>query len=396
MTLTALDRLAPSPKPDIAAAPDSAQTVSGLRILMVTARYFPYMGGTETHVYEVGRRLATAGHEVTILTTNPAGKLPATQRSDGMNIVRVRAWPANQDFYFAPGIFKIISQGEWDIVHCQGYHTLVAPLAMLAAWRAKIPYVLTFHSGGHSSRLRNMIRAAQRELLRPLLLHAARLVGVSNFEADFFAQHLRLSRERFAVIQNGAHLPELDTKPSRDDGITWIVSVGRLERYKGHQRVIAALPQVLEECPNVYLRIAGAGPYEPELRRLVNDLGLRHKVVIGGIPAGNRREMAALLSKASLVTLLSEYEAHPVSVMEALSLGRPVLVTDTSGLKELAERGLVRSIPLASTPAQVADAILEALHNPFVPAKIDLPTWEDCVANTQKLYREVIGKEKQK
>ncbi|MBE3558221.1 MAG: hypothetical protein IMW89_03230 [Ktedonobacteraceae bacterium] len=46
-----------------------AGETSGLRLLMVTPRYFPYMGGIETHVYEVGRRLAAAGVHVTLLTT---------------------------------------------------------------------------------------------------------------------------------------------------------------------------------------------------------------------------------------------------------------------------------------------------------------------------------------
>src|SRR5689334_4252428 len=121
-------------------------TAQGLRILLATARYFPYIGGTEMQVYEVGRRLVCAGADVTVLTTDTGGQLPTMEESEGMHIQRVRAWPARGDYYFAPDIYHIITRGKWDVVHCQGVHTLVAPMVMLAAWRAGIPYVVTFHS----------------------------------------------------------------------------------------------------------------------------------------------------------------------------------------------------------------------------------------------------------
>jgi hypothetical protein len=68
-----------------------------LHLLPATARYFPYVGGGETHVYEVGRRLACAGIEVTIPTTDASGQLPTVEESEGMRIRRVRAWPTNME-----------------------------------------------------------------------------------------------------------------------------------------------------------------------------------------------------------------------------------------------------------------------------------------------------------
>src|SRR5438067_583826 len=123
-----------------------------LSVLQVAARYFPYTGGIETHIYEVSRRLQRAGVAVSVLTTDPTGQLPADEQLEGVPIRRVHAWPPNRDYYMAPGIYSEIMSGRWDIIHCQGYHTFVPPLAMLAALRAGIPYIVTFHSGGHSSR----------------------------------------------------------------------------------------------------------------------------------------------------------------------------------------------------------------------------------------------------
>ncbi|MFN8528579.1 MAG: glycosyltransferase family 4 protein [Anaerolineae bacterium] len=252
---------------------------------MVSARYYPFTGGTETHVYEVARRLAADGQSVTILTTDPEGTLPHQETAAGVQICRVRAYPRQRDYYFAPGILPTVIRGGWDVVHIQGYHTFVAPLAMLAAWISRTPYVVTFHSGGHSSAARNRMRSFQRRLLSPLLKHADQLIGVSEFEADFFAQSLGIDRSRFIVVPNGSHLPPLE-EPITPDEEPLIVSSGRLERYKGHHHVIAALAELLKIRPDVRLRIVGTGPYEPELQTLIDTLGVRDHVEIGAIPSG--------------------------------------------------------------------------------------------------------------
>ena len=139
-----------------------------------------------------------------------------------------------------------------DLVHCQGYHTLVAPLAMLTALRARIPYVVTFHSGGHGSALRRSVRPLQAWLLRPLLIRAGRLIAVSDFEAALFARRLRIPLGAIEVIPSGVTLPEVEDAQS-PSGPPLILSIGRLERYKGHHRVLEAVPAVNEARPGTRL-----------------------------------------------------------------------------------------------------------------------------------------------
>jgi glycosyltransferase involved in cell wall biosynthesis len=303
----------------------------------------------------------------------------------------VRAWPSDRDYYLAPDVARVVAGGGWEIVHCQSYHTLVPPLAMLAALRARIPYVVTFHGGGHSSRLRTALRGAQRVLLRPLLARADRLVAVARFEIPFYSRALGVPTDRFVYIPNGIDLggPAPAERPPVDGAL--IASVGRLERYKGHHRILAALPAILAARPDARLWIAGVGPYESELRRLADRLGVADRVEIRAIPADDRTAMAAELSRAAVVTLLSEYETHPLAAMEAIALGRPTLVADTSGLSELASRGLATAIPLHSSPRRVAAAVLEQLRRPATPpARLEVPTWDDCAADLLTLYRSVI------
>ena len=345
-------------------------------------------------LYQIGRRLARAGVEVTVLATDEGGRLPAVEESEGMHILRVRAWPANKDYYFTPGIYRIITRGQWDLVHCLGYHNLVPPLAMLAAWRANIPYVLSFFSGGDRSRLRKALRGLHHWMLRPLLSRARKLIALSQFEVDFFQERLRLPAEQFVVISSGAdHLPRAPETPAgatneTDDGHL-ILSIGRLVRYKGHQRVIAALPKVLEQVPDAKLRIAGVGTYESALQKMAKKLGVADRVEIRPFPAGDWSGTASLIARASLVTLLSEYESQGIAILEALAHRRPILVTETSALREFVDRGLARAVPLESTPEEVATAVVDQLRHPLIPMKAELPTWDDGVAALLAVYESV-------
>lgn len=361
------------------------------RILMVTPRYLPLLGGIETHVREVASRLIQRDIEVTILTTMPdTVSVPREEMMDGMRVVRVPAYPSRSDLYIAPQMYSLIANGNWSLVHCQGCHTFVPPLAMLAARKANIPYVMTLHTGGHSSTFRNSIRGIQWRSLRPLLRDAKKLIGVSRYEANYFRDTLHLPDKQFAVIPNGCSFSRFADLPPRSTHETLIFSVGRLEQYKGHQHLITALPLIRQQCSNARAVILGTGPYEAELQALAYRTGVAEHVEISSIPPGNRRAMAERLSQASLVVLLSDYESHPQAIMEALTLKLPVLVTDTSGLRELAEDGYVRSVPLHSTPSQIANAVLHQLDNPLIPPPIELPTWEGYMKRLLNIYGEIV------
>jgi glycosyltransferase involved in cell wall biosynthesis len=361
-----------------------------LRLLMVTPRFFPEAGGVETHVYEVARRLASMNVAVTVLCTDSGGELPSHEEIARISVRRIRAFLTAQDFRWSPGLGRIIGSGAWDLVHVQSYHTLVAPHAMTAALRKSIPYVLSFHAGGHSQRLRGAIRPVQQRLLRPLIARAAGLVVMARFEVDLYARRLRIPDERFSVIPNGADLPLIPEAERAEAQAGLIASIGRLERYKGHQHAINALPHVLRRRPEARLWIAGTGPYEGELRRMASKLGVANEVEFRSIPAGERRAMAERLSRVSLLVLLSEFETHPIAALEAIALGKRVLVANAPGLDQLAADGLARAVRPGSSPQTVATAMIEEMQRPPLLQPPQLPTWDECAERLLALYTRIL------
>ncbi len=349
-----------------------------LRILSVSAQYYPDLGGVETHVHEVTKRLAPReDFEITVFASDRSGALARSERGEGFDIVRRRSWPRTRDYYFAPGLFRVITSGTWDLVHIQGIHTLVPVLGMIAARVARVPYVVTFHTGGHSSAARSSLRDAQWKVLAPLLRGATTLIGVSRFERNLFERATGIESSRFTVIRNGGALPpvavDIEPVPGR------IVSSGRLERYKGHHRVIEALPLIRAAQPLAHLVILGAGPYETELRDLAASLGVADAVDIHYVQPGDRAGMAGELVRASVMAAFSDYEAHPVAVMEALTLGVPVVGYDIAGIADLVEDGTVTGLRPHASAQDAANALVGAMRpdrDPAEPTAADLPTWE--------------------
>jgi glycosyltransferase involved in cell wall biosynthesis len=361
-----------------------------LRVAMVTASALPRMGGIETHVHEVSARLGAAGLDVTVLTTDPSGELPREESLPGYRVRRWRAYPRSRDYFLAPGLARHLlrSADDYDVIHVQGVHNLVAPTTLMAARRAGVPCVLTFHTGGHSSGLRGKLRPLQWRLLAPLLRSTAALVAVCDYERQIFAPVLGAGEETIRLIRNGCEPLPVDPTAEKAEGNPLLVSVGRLERYKGHHRILQALPAILAKEPDARLVLAGSGPYEQPLRAIATELGVADRVSVRGFGPERRASLGKLVADADVFCLLSEYEAHPVAVMEAVGAGTKALVADTSGLSELGRAGLATTIALGATPEQVAATVLAIAAAPKkVPPAI--PTWDDCVDQLHRLYREV-------
>jgi glycosyltransferase involved in cell wall biosynthesis len=364
--------------------------VDGLRIAMVTSHFLPLPGGVAMHVGEVARRMSARGLDLTVLTTDVSGRLQRCEHEGSLTIRRFPARPRRTDLYASPSLAREVAHGDYDLVHVQGINTLLPPMALAAAQRAGRPTVVTFHTGGHSSRLRTAVRETQWRTLRPMLRRATALVAVCEYEVEMFSRRLGVAPESIRLIRNGAEALPVDGSVPEVSGSPLISSVGRLERYKGHHRLIAAMPALLGMKPEAHLALVGRGGYERQLRRLVERLDVEQAVTFTSFDSTRRAALGTLMRSSDIIALLSEYEANPVSVMEALALGRKVVVADTSGLAELASMELVTAIPIDVQPMALALVLAEVGARPTAEVP-DLPTWENCVEDLVGLYGEIAS-----
>ena len=359
---------------------------------MVPARCPPFIGGTESHVADVSERLVRLGHRITVLTTDPARRAVDRREENGVTVVRVPARKLWRDVYVAAQLPRHVALEAPDLVHVQGYHTLIAPMAMRAASTAGIPYVVSFHSGGHDSRVRRAVRPVQRRLLRSALRRAVRLVAVSEFERRMFARSLGPTPAEITVIPTGVADEFIQADRTHVD-VNLIVSVGRLVEYKGHRLLIEALPHVRRVHPAARLRILGQGDDRDALLALAGRLGVGDAVEISYVPAGDRAALAGELGRAAVAVFLSSYESQGIAGYEAVAAGARAVIARGTALEELACFPGVCLVDRGDQPALV-DSIVTQLAAPPLDARPMVPRLEETAGRLEKLYFEVLGAER--
>lgn len=122
------------------------------------------------------------------------------------------------------------------------------------------------------------------------------------------------------------------------ENVAWgsMLCVGRLSREKGFQYVIRAMEYIIEDVPGAVLHMCGDGPYEDELKELVNELHLSESVIFHGYV--NPSDLEDFYERANVIVFPSIcLEVSPLVTLEALSHGRPLIISDLCGIRELFE-----------------------------------------------------------
>lgn len=352
-----------------------------MRIALVTGRYYPFIGGVETHVQEIANHLVKRGAnlEVEVLTTDPSGKLPKNDFVNGVEVRRFKSWAPNEAYFFSRSLRKYLMENSesFDIVHAHGYHSFVPLYAAQAKSRNKLIFTPHYHGGGHTF-FRSLLHKPYRLLGKKIFKEADKVICVSKCEKDLVLKHFGVDEKKIEMIPNGINLEEFqDLKKTRNKRGRTILSVGRLEKYKGVHYLIEALAKVND---NMILEVVGKGAYKESLIKLASSLGIAGRVrFFEDLP---RSELLQKYADADLFALLSKHEAYGICVAEALASGTPCIVSNTSALTEWIDDQNCFGI---NNPANVAELV--SLLDKVIGRSVEKPKLLDWDEVTDKLIK---------
>lgn len=207
-------------------------------------------------------------------------------------------------------------------------------LAMLAHIAGK-PVILHAHGGEFRDFYSRQLRLLQRWITR-MLRTSRRLVTLSEEWKQYYQHTFRLPPERVAVLPNPVLLPAELPNRSHRSTVT-LLFLGRMGHIKGAMRVVQAVRILPEEVrARVQIVLAGDGDVD-SVRREANNLGLGKQTTVLRWVTAEQRD--ALLAGADVLVLPSLNEGLPMSVLEAMSWGLPVIASPVGGIPEVVKDG---------------------------------------------------------
>ena len=328
--------------------------VRNLKIAYLTEFFHPHIGGCETRHMEIGRRLATRGHEIHVFTIQYDQNLPKEEEVNGITVHRYaysRNYVSPDGFRSFGGIvkysasslmrllgsdFDLYYSNQWPILHSLCAKPVASPL--IQEWCE----VWT-----------NFLKVT---LMQKLLKNVGDYhVAVSEFTRQRLSNLLKIKPSKVVVIPNGVNFAKFNTLRTKVWGR--IVYVGRIVSHKHVKLLVDAFREVKKKIPTAELHVIGSGSELHSVRNWA--AGIKDCFIHGFLP---EKQMIDLLKSAWLFVSPSEREGSGIVVLEAMAAGVPFVTLDYSenAVKELC--GFKCGLMVEPSEISIATAITQ-LHS---------------------------------
>jgi len=253
-------------------------------------------------------------------------------------------------------LYRLLRDQKVDIIQIHGAYSLLN--CFLSAKLAGIKIVYTEHAKQTISE-----HSLARFAAKFFSYGTKKVVCVSENLRTFFLEKLGVADARIQVIHNGIdvdrfQMDQLSFSENRSKQV--IGCIARLTEAKDHANLLEAFSLIVRKFKRVRLVLVGEGEMRRDIERKIDALGLSATVEL----LGNRNDIPDLLAGMDIFVLPSKREGFPVSILEAMAAGRPVVSTDVGGVSEVivsGENGII--VPPANAEA-LADALLKLLNAP--------------------------------
>lgn len=348
------------------------------RLVLVTRRFWPLVGGAEAMMAALAAAFRERGSPTSILTAQWQRDWPACVEHHGVHVERLpqpsTRWLGTWRYMRALADRLQARQGEYDLVYVSMLkHDAYAAIG--ATRRAKVPVVLRAEGAGATGDVHWQLEANFGRRIKRRTMRAAALVAPSPaIERELIAAGF--PRERIQHIPNGVPIPPPRERAEREKVRSWLarsqpalylhpgarlaVYTGRLHAAKGLTHLVEAWHAVVRQDPTARLWIVGEGPERPQLVALIRELELNGNVVL----AGAFDQVDDLLAAADLFVLSSLEEGMSLALLEAMAAGLPIVATDIPGNRLLIEAGKHGLLVPAAAPEALAAAIRRVFDSP--------------------------------
>jgi len=313
-----------------------------------------HVGGAEVLLRDINRKINKNSFDIKILSLTPIGSIGEEIIHEGGDVSTL-----STKFKFSPlilfGLLRVLFQYKPDIVHAHLFHAdFLGRIASLIYRKPR--FVSTMHNidmGG-----------VKREILLRLtrFIPIVQIAVAESINNKMIQYHIS-SAEKTITIYNSIDLEyyssgdkdEYRKKLGINQSALVFVSVGRLVVQKGYGYLVESLATVLKKTPHFRMYVLGEGTSRAEIQRAIDEQGLADNIKL----VGNTDNVREFLRAADLFVMSSLWEGLPVSLLEAMACGVPVVSTRVGGVSEVVENGIVGFLAEPKNPQNLAKKILQ-------------------------------------
>ena len=365
-----------------------------MKIAMLISTPFPPEEGIGYYTYNLSKKLIENGHEVTVITR---GGISGTENLNfrGIDVFKPRFLPlypfhVQLNSYFVEKFFKNLNK-EFDLIHI---HSPLSPVI-----NTEIPIVNTIHtsliedikhfqvSNLKSIGIKLTTHLSGYPMIQKLINNSEYTTTVSSSVAYELKEYYDTKNP--IVVGNGVN--ENIFHPSKEKKDDYILYVGRLDYRKGILDLIEA-----SNSMNNKIVIVGEGPLRPYIEKFIKKNSIKNIELLGHISGEN---LVNLYQNASMFVFPSHYEGLPTVVLEAMSCGLPVVVSNIPAHMDLIKNHENGIFTQRGSPGDIAEKINILNSNDSLRAKLGNNarktiekkfTWDKICSNFEEIYTKSI------
>lgn len=348
-------------------------------LLVICHGFPPYYGGAEHVAYHLAiAAVKTRRYQVTVLTSDIGGRLAGSEDMDGVKVVRISARKKNWTYHNVFELFSFLRSANRHMKkllithhpdHILAHFSLPAGAVARNIWlTCNFPYSVVLHGSdvpGYQNHRFGLLYPLTRKWIRSVWKNAAHVIAVSHS-----LKQLALAswpNGSIDAIPNGVDFSRFQSlgKRARQVSSDWknVVVIAQLIERKGIQHLLSALSRMqTSDLGNMRLNIYGTGPYESRLKSMTRELKLDTWVTFHGLAP--YESIPDILADADLFVLPTLQEAMPLTLMEAMASGCPIISTDAGGIPSIVENGKEGLLVPIANAEKLKDAVLELLNSP--------------------------------
>ncbi|GAA0538486.1 glycosyltransferase family 4 protein [Rheinheimera aquimaris] len=365
-----------------------------MNILFVITRS-DVMGGASVHLLDLAVGLKAKKYNVHILA-GETGILHQQAAARNLSISTVQSLVRQihplKDVKAYFELTQAIAKFKPDLVHL--HSSKAGLLGRLACKASGTPCVFTAHGWAFTEGVSAKRRFLYKWLERWAAPLAGKIITVSEYDRKLAIKNDVSAASHISLVHNGVadKAQEAGIVHHTEKPVVRLIMVARFEQPKDQQRLLKVL-STLKTLP-CHIEFVGDGPELPNAKLLSKKLGVCNKVTFSGA----RSDVPLRLANADVFILLSHWEGLPLTILEAMSFGLPIIASDVGGVHETIDEKCGFLVPM-NDDRVLSDALKSLVVSALLRADMGRAarerylqyfTLQRMISDTEQVYREVV------